>query len=332
MISTGTSQLRLHEGQWRELWLDIIAWSIGCQPGQEKAGRKLTAYLVENKQQLIVIIDGLEDLFQSFASEEAQQTALRALLQEVPEWLEQQPGRPLGIIIFVRRDIVLAAVRQNAAQMMARYQPYALKWSQEEALRLVAWVSKQANILTSLNVEKLQEMDQEQLTQALIPIWGKKLGSERSKQARSAQFVIDALSDFNGQIQSRDLVRLLYIAAKDSINDNNRWQDRLLIPQAIRESLNECGKQKIQEIDQENKSLGDVLKKLQNLRAEDKKIPFTRDNTGLSQEDVKILEDNGAVISEGNDYYLPEIFRTGLGFTFKGRGRTKVISLARRAK
>ncbi len=54
--------------------------------------------------------------------------------------------------------------------MMARYQPYALKWSQEEALRLVAWVSKQANIMTSLKVEKLQEMEQEQLTQALIPL------------------------------------------------------------------------------------------------------------------------------------------------------------------
>ena len=322
---------KLHEGQWRELWLDVIAWSVGCQPGQEGAGRNLTAELVKNKQQLLVIIDGLEDLFQNFASEETQQIALRALLQEVPEWLEQQPGRPLGIIIFVRRDIVLAAVPQNTAQMMVRYQPYSLKWSQEEALRLVVWVSKQANILTSLNIEKLQEMDREQLTQALIPIWGKKLGSERSKQARSAQFVIDALSDFNGQIQSRDLVRLLYIAARDSINDH-RWQDRILIPQAIRESLNECGKQKIQEIEQENKPLGDVLKKLQNLRAEDKKIPFTRDDTGLSQEDVKILADNGAVISEGNDYYLPEIFRTGLGFTFKGRGRTKVISLARRAK
>ncbi|NEP10039.1 MAG: AAA family ATPase [Symploca sp. SIO2C1] len=326
-----TCQQALHEGQWRERWLDIIAWSIGCQPGQEKAGRKLTAHLVQNKQQLVVIIDGLEDLFQDFSSDEAQQTALRALLQEVPEWLEQQPGRYLGIIIFVRRDIVLAAVRQNTAQMMARYQPYALKWSQEEALRLVTWVSKRANILTSLNIEKLQEMEQEQLTQALIPLWGKKLGSERSKQARSAQFVIDALSDFNGQIQSRDLVRLLYIAARDSISDN-RWQDRILIPQAIRESLNECGKQKIKEIKQENKALGDVLEKLQNLRSEDKKIPFTRDDTGLSQEDVKILENNGAVISEGNDYYMPEIFRTGLGFTFKGRGRTKVISLARRAK
>ncbi|NEP58544.1 MAG: AAA family ATPase [Symploca sp. SIO2G7] len=326
-----TCQQKPDEGQWRERWLDVIAWSVGYQSGQEGAGRNFTAHLVEKRQQLLVIIDGLEDLFQNFASDEVQQTALRALLQEVPEWLEQQPSRPLGIIIFVRRDIVLATVHQNSAQMMARYQPYALKWSQEEALRLVAWVSNQANILPSLNVEKLQEMDQEQLTQELIPLWGKKLGSERSKQARSAQFVIDALSDFNGQIQSRDLVRFLYIAARDSINES-RWQDRILVPKAIRESFNECGQEKIKEIKQENKPLGDILEKLQNLRAEDKKIPFTRDDMELSQEEVKILVNNGAVISEGDDYYLPEIFRTGLGFTFKGRGRTKVISLARRAK
>ncbi|NER25580.1 MAG: ParA family protein [Symploca sp. SIO1C2] len=326
-----TCQKGLHEGQWRERWLDVIAWGVGCQPGQEGAGRNLTADLVKNKQQLVVIIDGLEDLFQNFTNNEAQQTALRALLQEVPEWLEQQPSRPLGIIIFVRRDIVLATVHQNSAQMMARYQPYALKWSREEALRLVTWVSKQADILPSLNVEKLQEMDQEQLTQKLIPLWGKKLGSERSKQAPSAKFVIDALSDFNGQIQSRDLVRLLYIAARDSINEH-RWQDRILVPKAIRESFNECGKEKIKEIKQENKVLGNVIEKLQNLKAEEKKIPFTRDETQLSQEEVKDLVNNGAAISEGDDYYLPEIFRTGLGFTFKGRGRTKVISLARRAR
>lgn len=328
---TESCQQTLHEGEWRECWLDVIAWSVGCQPGKEKAGRNLTSHLVENKQKLVVVIDGLEDLFQDFSNNEAQKIALRALLQGVPEWLEQQPARPLGIIIFVRRDIVLAAISQNAAQMMARYQSYALKWSQEEALRLVAWVTKQADILKNSDIETFQEIDQEQLTKNLIPLWGKKLGSERSSQARSAQFVIDALSDFNGQIQSRDLVRLLHIAARDSLSDN-RWDDRILIPKAIRESLNECGKQKIEEIKQENTALGNVLEKLRNLRAEQKKIPFTRDDTGLSQEDVKILENNGAVISEGDDYYMPEIFRTGLGFIFKGKGRTKVISLARRAR
>ena len=120
-------QLNLHEGQWRDRWLDVIALGIGFPPQNkdsktetskvEGAGRTLTEHLVATKKQLIVVIDGLEDLFQNFAMEESQQIALRALLQDVPEWLGQQPGLPLGIIIFVRRDMVLATVRQNAAQM-----------------------------------------------------------------------------------------------------------------------------------------------------------------------------------------------------------------------
>jgi MinD-like ATPase involved in chromosome partitioning or flagellar assembly len=322
-----TCQQTLHEGQWRERWLDVIAWGVGCQPEQEGAGRFLTAHLVKNKQQLVVVIDGLEDLFQSFASNEAQQTALRALLQEVPEWLEQQPSRPLGIIIFVRRDIVLAAVRQNAAQMMARYQPYALKWSEEEALRLVAWVTRQADILPSLKVEKLQEMDEEELTEALVPLWGKKLGSDRSREARSANFVIAALSDYNNQIQSRDLVRLLHLAAKNSVNDTY-WQDRILVPIAIKGALPECSREKIDEIEKENTALKDIFTKLRQLEKDKKKNPFTRTQTELSLEEINTLEDNGVIKREGDEYYMSEIFRWGLDFS-QLAGRSKVLALRR---
>jgi hypothetical protein len=117
----------------------------------------------------------LEDLFQDFANDKIQQTALRSLLQEVPEWLGLLPDRPLGILIFIRRDIVIAAIRQNSAQMMALYEPYALKWNREEALRLVAWVTMQSGIPLLKSNEKLQDMGEEELTQALIPLWGKKL-------------------------------------------------------------------------------------------------------------------------------------------------------------
>lgn len=324
-------QEELHEGQWRERWLDAIAWSVGFQTGQEGAGRGLTIHLSENKQKLVAVIDGLEDLFQDFASERAQQTALRALLQEVPEWLSQQPNRSLGILIFVRKDIVQGSVRQNPGQMMTLYEPYALKLSQKEALRLVTWVVTKYEIQPQSNFKPLQEMDEEQLTQALIPLWGKKLGTDRSKQARSARFVLDALSDFNGQIQSRDLVRLLNLAAEKSINERH-WQDRLLVPQSIRGTLPECGRKKIEEIEQENPSLKEVFRKLQEVKVDDRKIPFIPNKIDLSSTEVKLLEANGIVIRERDEYYMPEIFRLGLDFSFKGRGRTKVISLARRAR
>ncbi|MEQ9485175.1 ParA family protein [Coleofasciculus sp. F4-SAH-05] len=321
-------QLALHEGQWRERWLDVIAWGVGFQPQQDGAGRALATHLVESHQRLVVVIDGLEDLFQNFTSNEAQQTALRALLQEVPEWLGQQPNRPLGILIFVRRDIVLAAVRQNAAQMMARYEPYALKWNREEALRLVAWVTQQADI--QLKIEQLHTMSEEELTQALVPLWGKKLGKERSREARSARYVIAALSDFNGQIQSRDLVRLLHLAATDSVNDDY-WQDRILVPTAIKRALPGCSSQKIDEIEKENTALKDIFNKLRQLEKDKKKNPFTRVETELSLTEIKTLEDNGVIIRDADEYYMSEIFRWGLDFS-QLAGRSKVLALERRAR
>jgi hypothetical protein len=324
-------QQTLHEGQWRERWLDIIAWGVGFKPQESSAGRGLATHLANSGQQLVVVIDGLEDLFQDFTNDKAQKIALRALLQEVPEWLAQQPGRPLGIITFIRRDMVLAAISQNAAQMMARYDPYALKWSNEEALRLVAWVTHKTNILPNLNIDKLQNNNEDELIQALIPLWGKKLGGERSKDAWSARYVIAALSDFRGQIQARDLVRLLHLAAKESVNDT-RWKDRILAPTAIRGALPESSKEKVDEIQIENTALKSIFTKLQGLASENKKIPFTREEIALSLDEMKILEDNGVVIREKDEYYMPEIFRFGLDFTMKAGARPKVLSLARRVR
>lgn len=318
------------ESQWREHWLDVIAWGVGFQTEQEGAGRKLTEHLLQKQQQLLVVIDGLEDLFPNFASDETQQKALRALLQTVPEWLGQQPGRPLGIIIFVRRDMVLAAIRQNAAQMIARYEPYALKWNREEALRLVAWVTIQSENPLNLNIDKLLDMKEEELTQVLVPLWGKKLGSDTSKEVGSARFVITVLSDFRGQIQSRDLVRILNLAARGSVNDT-KWQDRILIPAGIKNALPECSKEKIDEIEKENTALKDVFTKLRNLPEEKRKIPFTREQVLLTVEEMKILEENGVVIREKDDYYMPEIFRLGLRFSLTAAGRPAVMSLERRA-
>ncbi|MEL7034451.1 MAG: AAA family ATPase [Cyanobacteria bacterium J06592_8] len=320
---------QLHEGQWREIWLDTIAWSLGYQVETEGAGRDFAAHLGEKKQQVVIVIDGLEDLFQEIRNNSNQQTALRSLLQEVPKWLEQQPNRPLGIIIFVRRDFVVSAIAQNSAQMLARYQPYALNWSWEEALRLVAWVAKKIEIIQSPSSEKLQGMRQEELIDYLTPLWGKKLGSDRSREARSDKFIITALSDFNGQIQSRDLVRLLNIAASQSIN-NSYWKDRILVPTAIKDALPGCSDAKIQEIELENAELKDIFRKLQGLSTEDKKSPFTQEEIKLSLDEIDVLERNGVILRDGDKYHICEIFRLGLDFS-QNAGRSKVLSLARLA-
>lgn len=119
-------QPQFHEGQWRERWLDAFAWSAGFHPQTAGAARGLAAHLTDRRQRIVFLVDGLDELF-SDLEKVAQQTPLRALLQDVPEWLALQPGLPLGIVIFVDRRLVPAAVRYNAAQLMARYDPYSLR-------------------------------------------------------------------------------------------------------------------------------------------------------------------------------------------------------------
>ena len=318
----------LHEGQWREYWLDFLAWSAGFGEAKSGAGRQFVEYLQKKNRSVIAIIDGLEDLFQELPSNENQQTALRSLLQDVPGWLQQQPNPRLGLIVFVRQDMVTNAIKQNAAQLMDKYNPYALDWSDEEALRLVAWILRQ---ITKPDNGDLQQMDRSELIDELIPLWGRKLGSKDSREARSAEWVIAALSDLKGQIQARDLVRFLHLAAQRS-ERNKQWFDRLLVPSAIRGVVAPCGKEKIGEIEDENPKLGDILSKLRQLADTAKQTPFGRELVDLSSEEIKILEDNGVVLREAEEYYMSEIFRQGLDFKYKSGARPNVIMLSNRAR
>ena len=273
---------------------------------------------------------GLEDLFPEFSNASSQeQVALRALLQEVPDWLNQQPGKPVGIVVFVRRDIVSAAIKQNVAQFLARYDAYALKWNREEALRLVAWTAAKAGVLEGLPLADLQEMDEQKIIESLYPLWGKKLGRENSREGRSAEWVVAALSDYKRQIQARDLVRLLNLASHKSLSDQ-LWTDRLLTPSAVRDSLDACSQMKIEEIEAENAPLEAIFRKMREYST-DRQIPFQQEDMKLTSEEIKALEDNGVLLRDPDGCYMPEIFRRGLAFELKSGVRPRVLSMAYRA-
>lgn len=307
----------LHEIEWREKWLNIIAWSLGFRVKDENAGVELAKHLRAEGQRVVCLFDGLEDLFPSFSTERSQQIALRALLQEVPDWLNQQPGKPLGIVAFVREDMISTTIKQNAGQFLARYSNYALKWSREEALRLVAWTAIEASVLGELSVATLQDMDELHIIESLYPLWGRKLGKENSREGRSAEWVISALSDYKGQIQARDLMRMLNQAAHKSISDH-QWTDRILTPNSIRRALRNCSEKKIEEIKVENPSLKEIFNKMESHQG-NRSIPFKQEELELTTEDIRILEYNGVLGRENDDYYMPEIFRYGLGFEVKSR-------------
>jgi hypothetical protein len=318
----------LHEGEWRERWLDLMAWAAGFEIRKPGAGRRLSSHLGVRGQRLLFVMDGLEELFASVSKADSEQLALRALLQEVPNWLMQQPERSIGAVFFVRRDMVASAIRQNFAQFIARYEPYGLKWDSAEALRLVLWIGGKARLWTESS-GAIQQMGQDQVVEKLIPLWGQKLGSDKSREGRSAEWVIAALSDFRGQIQARDVVRFLHVAAKRSIG-TTLWADRILAPSAIRDAVADCSVEKIQEIRQENIPLAAVLDKLNALDPNKKQVPFEREDVNLDATELQLLELNGVVVSDEGSFYMPEIFRRGLNFGLPRGARPKVLALARR--
>ena len=308
------------ESAWRDIWIDCIAWAVGYEPHKSGAGRGLADWLDSHNRHLIGLFDGLEDLFQEIATSAPQQLALRVLLQDVPLWLTQRPSRRLAVLVYVRRDLVSLAIRQNHAQLLDRYGPYRLQWDRTEALRLTNWIWNKALPV----VPDGSGLEVDELKQRLFPFWGRKLGSDESREARSADWVLDALSDYKSQIQARDLVRFIAVAAGNSVSDK-KWTDRDLVPQAIRDALPECSREKIAEITKENEALRKVFEKIQDVPEPQRLLPFDSTFANLDKDDFQVLEENGAIFNDGGSYYLPEIYLHGLMFGYSKRGRRRVL-------
>lgn len=308
---------------WRRIWLTCFARAIGLDADPATAEETLISFA--RRHRAIFVLDGLEDLFQEFTSSPHQQQALRALLVECPDWLRTLRGRPLGLVVFVRRDLARAAVPQNFGQFEKRYEKSALRWDPEEALRLVAWVCHRADALPGLDEARIKTANEPELSEMLMPLWGDKMGSAKSREARSVRWFFAALSDFNGQIQARDVVSFLAEAAAGARGDT-RWLDRLLPPNAMRNALKACSRQKIASIQEENPPVGHLLDRLNNLPAAQQKVPFRREDVGLSQDEARLLETNGVLFRENDHYWIPEIYRHGLNF--KAGGRPRVVNIA----
>ncbi|MER6413620.1 KGGVGR-motif variant AAA ATPase [Streptomyces humidus] len=303
---------------WLNVWLRCMAIAGGSEaaPADDfDAERELLA--LGGQRKLLFVFDGLEDFLQELEGE-AKRVALRTLLVEVPDWLRSLRGRPLGVVVFVRRDLATWAIRQNLGQFLDRYEAYALRWDAQEALRLALWVAVTARAVAKPDRE-LMELSYEDIAQALRPVWGAKLGSDSSHEAWSERWVPAALADFNNQVQARDVVRFLRQAADLSAGDEQT--DRLLVPIAMRDALAMCSSEKVKEIGQENKRLGELLRGLERY-APEVLIPFSAEDVGLDAPGIAALVEAGALARDSDGRYrLPEIYRHALGFRTQGRAR-----------
>lgn len=315
-------------GAWRRFWLHVLLTAIGDHGTVDDAEDRVRLR-ARAGERLIFVIDGLEEAFLGFATEERQQAAIRALIQDVPAWLQLLEGRPFGLVVFVREDIVRAVLPQNAGQLLQQHRAYALTWGDDEVLRLALWLASRAGAIADWNSRDVIEKPPSDVETALVRLWGRKMGSARSREARSTPWVLAALSDFRPQIQARDLVNFMYQAAKGSTDESAT--DRILTPSAMRAALERCSSDKIRAIQEEDPRLGALFTQLRNQPAEKRRAPFAPGDLGLSQTDVDLLESTGAAMRIGDLYWLPEIFRQGLNFQ-NAVSRPRVIQLANRAR
>jgi cellulose biosynthesis protein BcsQ len=326
-LSELSTRSNLDEAGWRRAWFHLFALALGLKlDANEDASIALSDFLQQKQQRVVLLIDGLEDLFPQLVENPQQQVALRALLQDVPDRLKEIPNSPLGLLVFVRADFARLAIAQNIGQFERLYEPFALRWNREEALKLTVWICQQASVLPSESIQA-ETLSAESSRQVLERIWGRKLGHEGSREPLSAEYVLAALSDFKGRIQARDLVRLLHYAALNSLQ--SQAEDRLLPPKSIRDAVKPCSEQKLREIEEEMPQLEAIFKKLR--ASADRKLPFDAAEFELERREIQLLEDTGVILEDTDGYYMPEIFRLGLGFELNRGARPRVIALAKRA-
>ena len=311
-------------------WLRATAARLGLEESATESVRSLEAALVKLDCRVILVIDGIEDALQPSPGQalpDRQRKLLRGLLQDLTTRIRELNSTYLGIVTFVRRDFAMEAVAQNFRQFEALHRDFAIHWSPTDTLRLPVWLCEQVGwyLLPPGTTPSTASIDE--LSAALHPFWGERLGG--SREAYTNEWVIAALSDLQGRIQARDLVRLIRFATMNGGATAN-WP---LPASKIRDALKPCAELKISELEAEVRQLGPILGKLRNAPASQRSIPFNPSSLKLNATETGFLEDQGLItkLGEKDEYYMPEIIRQGLGFDLQGGRRAKVLALYRAA-
>jgi len=337
----------LDELGWTKFWINEIARSLAMlvEEISEISIQEINSYLRNKELRIVFLFDGLEDIFQNAASDENQKLALRALINLPNGRLSEIRQANLGLIILLRRDFLRYAITQNVGQFESLYSSYDLSWDVDSFLKLVYWICIQGGVIGTSEdkkdrEDKVNSLGREELVKQLEKLWGEKLGGNR--EARAASWVFAALTDFNGRLQARDIVRLLFNAADITVDRSkeiqfDKWaSSRLLPPQAIRRALDPCSKKKVSEAKEEYPEFKNWVEKIDVYPDNQKYIPFQPQDFGLDSLTLRMLQEMGVIYEDlAKDdvarYYMPEIFRAGLNFTLAVGARPRVLVLKRKA-
>lgn len=96
--------------------------------------------------------------------------------------------------------------------------------------------------------------------------------------------------------------------------------------QAISHVIGSCAADKYKEIKAEMRNIYEILEKFEKMKGI-KTLPLTLDKIELTGDEISKLEAQGYLKISDEKYYLPEIIRLPLGFTYERGARPKVLSL-----
>ena len=307
--------------EWKEIWKKIMVCAF------DKTYQSLAELEEELRYKhikIVFLIDGLEEIFEHTISSENEKNAIRALCRDLVDEVKIAYHN-VGLMIFLRKDMARDSLTINYEQFYSLYRDVELQWSNTEALRLAAWLTSQAVPDFYRGNIPIETASGEVIEQILNRLWGVKLGKPTSNEANSSRWILAALSDFNGQLQARDIIRFLE-KATDHVG-KAVYDDRYLMPTEIRKAVSECSNDKIGEIRDEIKALGPIFDKLEHASEEKKVLPFAADTFNLTQAEEKIMKQEGYLKIDNDRYYLPEIIRHALKFKYEKGARPKVLSL-----
>lgn len=274
----------------------------------------------------VPVVGGRENIME--ASEKTEQkTAIQVLCQDVVNLLAAKYEN-LGIIVFLRSDMAQNAITTNYEQFKQSYAYAELKWNSDEALKLAVWLVGEAVDGFYNGIKQIENAPKEIIDKHLEKLWGLKLGKPNSNEAYSSRWILAALSDFNGQLQARDIIRFLKYAAVPGSSKKAPYNDRILMPTEIRNAVSTCSEEKITEIRMEYTFLNPIFKKLEELPSDKKVLPLNLDEeTILTPSEEKLMTQEGYLVRDGEKSYLPEIVRHALKFKYGKGARPKVLSL-----
>ena len=310
--------------EWVKQWFDLI---IGMFQENYKDISELDEALQRSGKRIVFIVDGLEDVCADSQTEKNDRwkNLLKALCQNVVNDLQRLDHGNIGMVVFARKDMINNAIDTNMEQFRSMYYNYELNWTQTEALRLALWIASKAYPDLTDGIDVLNAT-RSVLTEKLTTLWGLKLGKRDSREAFSDRWILAALSDFTGQLQARDIVRFLRYSTEGYGEAKLIYKDRLIMPVEIRNAIGSCAADKYKEIKAEMRNIYEILEKFEKMEG-GKTLPLTLDKIQLTGDEISKLEAQGYLKISDEKYYLPEIIRLPLGFTYERGARPKVLSL-----